>query len=258
MSAFFHKKSLGQHFLQNKELLEKISKIKELKNEYVVEIGPGSGFLTEFLLKEKPKVLTAIEKDLSLKPILNKIKTKNPKNFNLIFNDALTINLSNLTKKKIILVGNLPYNIATTLIINWIKNYKIFKSLVVMVQKEVAQRLYAKVGTKFYSRTSVLIQANASVEEKFEVKAENFFPRPKVNSSVIEIIPSRRREFDYESLDKILKISFLHRRKILKNNLKNLSIEVQKKINESGINLSSRPQNLKPDEYIKLSKILFC
>ena len=79
MSTFFHKKSLGQHFLQNKELLEKISKIKELKNEYVVEIGPGSGFLTEFLLKEKPKVLTAIEKDLSLKPILNKIKTKNPK-----------------------------------------------------------------------------------------------------------------------------------------------------------------------------------
>ena len=127
-----------------------------------------------------------------------------------------------------------------------------------MVQKEVAQRLYAKVGTKFYSRTSVLIQANASVKEKFEVRAENFFPRPKVNSSVIEIIPSRKKEFNYESLDKILKISFLHRRKILKNNLKNLSFEVQKKINESGINLSSRPQNLKPDEYIKLSKILFC
>ncbi len=258
MSTFFHKKSLGQHFLQNKELLEKISKIKELENEYVVEIGPGSGFLTEFLLKEKPKVLTAIEKDLSLKPILNKIKTKNPKNFNLIFNDALTINLSNLTKKKIILVGNLPYNIATTLIINWIKNYKIFKSLVVMVQKEVAQRLYAKVGTKFYSRTSVLIQANASVKEKFEVRAENFFPRPKVNSSVIEIIPSRRREFNYESLDKILKISFLHRRKILKNNLKNLSIDIKKKIKDKGINLSSRPQDLSPDDYIKLSKILFC
>ena len=127
-----------------------------------------------------------------------------------------------------------------------------------MVQKEVAQRLYAKVGTKFYSRTSVLIQANASVEEKFEVRGRKFFPRPKVNSSVIEIIPSRKKEFNYESLDKILKISFLHRRKILKNNLKNLSIEVQKKINESGINLSSRPQNLKPDEYIKLSKILFC
>ena len=126
-----------------------------------------------------------------------------------------------------------------------------------MVQKEVAQRLYAKVGTKFYSRTSVLIQANASVKEKLKL-GRKFFPRPKVNSSVIEIIPSRKREFNYESLDKILKISFLHRRKILKNNLKNLSFEVQKKINESGINLSSRPQNLKPDDYIKLSKILFC
>ena len=137
------------------------------------------------------------------------------------------------------------------------RNYKTFKALVVMVQKEVAQRLYAKAGTKFYGRTSVLVQANATVEEKFEVTANNFFPKPKVNSSVIEIIPFQK-DFNYESLDKILKISFLHRRKILKNNLKNLSIEVQKKINESGINLSSRPQNLKPDEYIKLSKILFC
>ena len=126
-----------------------------------------------------------------------------------------------------------------------------------MVQKEVAQRLYAKTGTKFYSRTSILVQANASVEEKFEVSANNFFPQPKVNSSVIEIIP-RKKNFNYENLDKILKKSFLHRRKILKNNLKNLSIEIKKKIKEKGINLSSRPQDLSPDDYIKLSKILFC
>ena len=108
------------------------------------------------------------------------------------------------------------------------RNYKTFKALVVMVQKEVAQRLYAKAGTKFYGRTSVLVQANATVEEKFEVSANNFFPKPKVNSSVIEIIPFKK-DFNYESLDKILKISFLHRRKILKNNLKNLNIDTKKK-----------------------------
>ena len=84
----------------------------------------------------------------------------------------------------------------------------------------------------------------------------NFFPKPKVNSSVIEIIPFKK-DFNYESLDKILKISFLHRRKILKNNLKNLNIDT-KKIQENGINLSSRPQDLTPNDYIKLSKILFC
>ena len=88
-----------------------------------------------------------------------------------------------------------------------------------MVQKEVAQRLYAKVGTKSYSRISVLIQANAKVKKKLEVSADNFFPKPKVNSTVIEIVPSERN-FNYERLDKVLKISFLHRRKILKNNLK--------------------------------------
>ena len=257
MPSFYHKKSLGQNFLRNRKLLEKISKIRKLCNEYVIEIGPGSGSLTEFILRENPKNLTVIEKDEDLKPNLRKFKEKYPENFNLVFNDALTFDLSTLTKKKIILIGNLPYNIATTLIIDWMRNYKIFKALVVMVQKEVAQRLYAKVGTKFYSRTSVLIQANASIEEKFEVSANNFFPKPKVNSSVIEIIPEKRN-FNYENLDKILRISFLHRRKILKNNLKNLSTDIKKKIKASGINLSSRPQNLSPNDYIKLSKILFC
>ena len=170
MSNFYHKKSLGQNFLRNKKLLEKISKIKKLKNEYVIEIGPGSGALTEFILRENPKILTVIEKDEDLKSTLNKFKQKYPENFNLIFSDALTFDISTLTKKKkIILIGNLPYNIATTLIIDWMRNYKTFKALVVMVQKEVAQRLYAKAGTKFYGRTSVLVQANATVEEKFEV-----------------------------------------------------------------------------------------
>ena len=119
MSHFYHKKSLGQNFLNNKKILEKISKIKKLCNENVIEIGPGSGSLTEFLLKKIQKNLTVIEKDKNLKPNLNKLKKRYPKNFNLIFDDALTFDLSTLTK--IILIGNLPYNIATTLIIDWVK-----------------------------------------------------------------------------------------------------------------------------------------
>ena len=149
MPSFYHKKSLGQNFLHNRKLLERISKIKKLCNENVIEIGPGSGSLTEFILRENPKNLTVIEKDEDLKSNLNKLKKRYPKNFNLIFDDALTFDLSTLTEKKIILIGNLPYNIATTLIIDWVKNYKIFKALVVMVQKEVAQRLYAKAEQSF-------------------------------------------------------------------------------------------------------------
>ena len=200
--------------------------------------------------------MTVIEKDKRLKPFLEKIKKRYPNKLHILFDDALKLDLTNLTKNKIILVGNLPYNIATTLILNWIRLNKNITSLVLMIQKEVAQRLYAKAGTSFYSRISVLIQANATVTEKIEVSSENFFPKPKVNSAVVEIIPYKRN-FDYDNLDKTLKICFLHRRKILRNNLKNLSEENKVKIYESGVNLSLRPQDLNHKEYIKLSKILF-
>ena len=117
---------------------------------------------------------------------MKKSKLKHPKNFNLIFEDALNFNFSTLTNKKIILVANLPYNIATTLIINWIKNYENFKSLVLMVQKEVAQRLYAKTGTKFYGRTSVLTQANASVKEKLRSMQIIFFQSPRLHLRLLK------------------------------------------------------------------------
>ena len=100
MSYFYHKKSLGQNFLNNKKILEKICKINCLKNETVIEIGPGKGSLTKYLLKENPESLTAIEKDEKLKPFLEKIKLKNSSNFNFIIDDALHLDLSTLTKKK--------------------------------------------------------------------------------------------------------------------------------------------------------------
>jgi 16S rRNA (adenine1518-N6/adenine1519-N6)-dimethyltransferase len=125
-----------------------------------------------------------------------------------------------------------------------------------MVQKEVADRLLARVGDKSYGRVSVLIQSNATVELGFEVSPNAFYPKPRVLSSVIKITPFKR-QYDYEILDKTLKLSFLHRRKILKNNLKNIDMITENKINKKGICLNSRPQEVKPDDYITLSKILF-
>ena len=256
MTNFLQKKSLGQHFLNDKKILRNIVSLVKICNENIIEIGPGKGALTEYILDQNPKKITLIEKDKRLKSYLEKIHSRNFKKLDIIFEDALKVDLRDIVKPKIILVANLPYNIATTLIINWMKYYQIFKTLLVMVQKEVADRLLAKVGNKSYGRVSVLIQSNASVELGFQVNPDAFYPKPKVLSSVIKITPFKR-QYDYEILDKTLKLSFLHRRKILKNNLKNIDKITENKINENGINLSVRPQELKPNEFITLSEILF-
>ena len=253
---FKHKKSLGQNFLINKKILKKISSLKDFKNQEVVEVGPGKGYLTEFLIKKKPSKLILIEKDRELETVLtNLIKNKSIK-IKLIIEDALKISINKLSKDKIVLIGNLPYNIATTLILNWLKYIHSFKSIVVMVQKEVAYRLSAKEKTKHYGRTSVLVQVVADVKIKFDVAPENFFPKPKVYSSVIEIIPKEKIKFDYKKLDKLLKLSFMHKRKTLKNNLSKISSNIEEKIFKCGIDPSLRPEEISPNQFIKLSEKL--
>tara|TARA_A100001011_G_scaffold400591_1_gene516609 strand:+ start:3448 stop:4251 length:804 start_codon:yes stop_codon:yes gene_type:complete len=254
---FKYKKSLGQNFLINKKILKKICSLKDFKNEEVVEIGPGRGNLTEFLIKRKPSKLILIEKDQALKNLLSKMIKNKDMEIKLIIDDALKISINKLSKKKIILFGNLPYNIATTLILNWLKYIHSFKSIIVMVQKEVASRLSAEEKTKHYGRTSVLIQVVADVKIKFDVAPENFFPKPKVYSSVIEIIPKQHIKFDYNKLDKFLKLSFMHKRKTLKNNLSKISSNIEERIFKCGINPALRPEEISPNQFIKLSEELF-
>ena len=253
---FKHKKSFGQNFLINKEILKRISSLKNLKNQEVVEVGPGKGYLTEFIIKKKPSKLILIEKDRELKTILSDLIKKKDVKIKLIIDDALKISINKLSKNKIILIGNLPYNIATTLILNWLKYINSFKSIVVMVQKEVASRLSAREKTKHYGRISVLIQVLADVRIKFDVAPENFFPKPKVHSSVIEIIPKEEIKFDYNKLDKFLKLSFMHKRKTLKNNLSKISSNIEEEIFKCGIDPSLRPEEISPSEFIRLSEDL--
>ena len=253
---FKHKKSLGQNFLINKTILKKISSLKDFKNQEVVEVGPGKGYLTEFLIKKKPSKLILIEKDRQLETVLtNLIKNKSIK-IKLIIEDALKISINKLSKNKIVLIGNLPYNVATTLILNWLRYIHSFESIVVMVQKEVASRLSAKEKTKHYGRTSVLAQVVADVKIKFDVAPENFFPKPKVHSSVIEIIPKEKIKFNYKKLDKLLKLSFMHKRKTLKNNLSKISSNIEEKIFKCGVNPALRPEEISPNQFIKLSEEL--
>ena len=256
MFNFRPKKKFGQNFLKNKDLLKKISELMDFENKLVLEIGPGTGALTEYLLKKQPKKLIAIEKDEELKPFLLKIQKKYLVNFEIIFQDALRYEYSKFEGKKIFLVANLPFHIATTLVIKWLKYIENFESIIIMVQKEVAERLSAKVSTKFYGRTSILVQLHSNVTKIFDVSPENFHPKPKVNSSVIELSPKSNLNFNYERVDKLLKICFAQRRKKLKNNLNKISYSNLEKIIKSGIDLNLRPQDISIENYVMMSKLL--
>ncbi len=255
MNIFRFKKSLGQHFLKDQTILEDICSLKNIRGKSIIEIGPGHGYLTECILKKDPYELLAIEKDKTLEPYLKKIKNNYPKKFKILYKDALGLNLSKLLKKKIILIANLPYNIATTLIINWLSYIIFFETIIVMVQKEVAERLIAKVSSKAYGRLSVLVQLHANVKKIMEIEPEKFYPKPKVFSSVLLLSPKKKFDFNYEKLDSILKLSFSHRRKTIKNNLKKEIKNAEEKIVENNINPNIRPQDISPNDYIKLSQI---
>ena len=222
----YFKKSLGQHFLINKSILKKIVSIEDIKDKIICEIGPGQGALTKEILQNKPRKLILIEKDKNLRTSLLKLQEKFKDIISFIDDDILDINLKDFNHNKIQIISNLPYNIASTLIIKLIMNFDIIESMVLMVQKEVAERLSAKVSTSFYSRLSVLI------------------------------VPYRKREIHYERLDKVLKISFRQRRKTIKNNLKTFLVDAEKKISKCGIDPNSRPQDLELSDFVKLSKIL--
>ena len=252
----FFKKSLGQHFLINKKILKKIVSLDDIKDKIIFEIGPGRGALTKEILQNNPKRLILIEKDKNLKTYLFKLQEKFEDIVSFIDDDVLNINLKDFNYNKVKIISNLPFNIASTLIIKLIKNYDIIESMVLMVQKEVAERLSAKVSTPFYSRLSVLIQLHAEIEKVFDVEPNNFKPRPKVESTVIKIMPFEKSEIHYDRLDNVLKISFRQRRKTIKNNLKTFFIDAEKKILKCGIDPNSRPQDLKPIDFVKLSKIL--
>ena len=256
MYKFSQKKSLGQHFLKNNEVLNRISKLENFEHKLILEIGPGKGALTKILLKQNPKKIIAVEKDKELAIILKNIQDEYPEKLEVIFQDALKFDLGKIKSNKINLVANLPYNIATTLIIKWLLFVKKFESILVMVQKEVAERLTAEVSDKYYGRTSVLVQLHFTVEKVFDVSPENFYPKPKVISSFIKLLPKKELNFNYNNVDETLKICFSQRRKKLKNNIKNFNSEVEKKISESGVNIDLRPQDITVDEYLSLSKLL--
>ncbi|MDC0031049.1 16S rRNA (adenine(1518)-N(6)/adenine(1519)-N(6))-dimethyltransferase RsmA [Candidatus Pelagibacter sp.] len=253
---FKAKKSLGQNFLIDNNVLEKIINTTEINNKEILEIGPGTGNLTEYILKKKPKNFFVIEKDDKLSKSL---KEKFGNKINIINDDVLKISAEKLSSEKLTVFGNLPYNISTEILSKWIVNLDKdfwFNSLILMFQKEVADRIIAKSNTSDYGRLSILTNWKLQVKKIIDIKPESFSPRPKINSSLLFFTPRNRfyELKDAKNLETITRIFFSQRRKMIKKPF-NQIFKNSKKISEKfSIDLNLRPQNLDPEIYYKLTK----
>ena len=251
------KKSLGQNFLIDKKIIQKITDFENIQDRIVMEVGPGTGNLTKSILKKKVKKIYVIEKDtyLSLE-----LKKKFKDEINILNKDILKIDEKKLEKEKLIVFGNLPYNISTEILTKWIinldKKYFWFDCLILMFQKEVADRIIAKSNTSKYGRLSIISNWKLDVKKIFDIGPQSFFPKPKVHSSLLIFRPKKKffNFKDPKNLEKITRIFFNHRRKMLKkpfNQLFNGNFEISKKLN---IDLNMRPQNLDFDMYYKITQ----
>ena len=239
------KKSLGQNFLIDPNILNQIVDAVDIKNKEILEIGPGSGNLTQYILKKKPKKIYVIEKDNDLCLLLNE---KFSDEINIINDDILKISENKISNKKLTVFGNLPYNISTEILSKWIVNLdkKIwFNSLILMFQKEVADRIIAKSGTSKYGRLSILSSWKLIVEKIIDIKPESFLPKPKIDSSLLVFSP-RKKIFKLNNAKNLEMITRVFFNQIFKN--------AKEVANKFDIDLNLRPQNLNPDTYYKLVK----
>jgi 16S rRNA (adenine1518-N6/adenine1519-N6)-dimethyltransferase len=249
------KKSLGQNFLTDRNILEKIVSITEIKNKNILEIGPGTGNLTSFIFKNKPKKVIAVEKD-------NKLAINLGLNFGkqllVINDDILNINEHLLFKDKVTVFGNLPYNISTEILSKWIINLKDnfwFDHLILMFQKEVADRIIATVNSSSYGRLSILANWKLYIKKICDIKPESFSPRPKIKSTLLFFTPKINffKIEDSKNLEKVTRIFFSQRRKMLKKPFNQLFNGDYKILDRLKIDLNLRPQNLDFDTYYKLT-----
>ena len=250
------KKSLGQNFLIDNNIIEKITNIVSIKNRNILEIGPGTGNLTSAILQKKPKELYVVEKDNLL---ANELSLKFNEKIKVINKDILKLDENKISKNIFTVFGNLPYNISTEILCKWILNLKDkfwFDCLILMFQKEVANRIVADFDTKDYSRLTIISKWKLEVEKICDIKRTSFLPKPKVDSSLIFFKPKKNfYKFDNpKNLEKVTRIFFMHKRKMIKkpyNQIFNSDISIAKKLQ---INLDLRPQNINFETYYELTK----
>ena len=255
---FSAKKSLGQNFLNDQKIINLIADTGNINSkDIVLEVGPGTGNLTEKILEKEPKDFILIEKDQGLAEYLIKKFGDKVKIFN---EDMLTFSYENYYKKNLIIFGNLPYNISTQILARWIKIEeldKFCKKLVLMFQKEVADRIIAKNNTKNYGRLSILSNWKMDVEKIIDIEPNSFKPAPKVKSTLLLFTPKKKffELKDPKNLEHVTNIFFSQRRKMIKKPLKFLFKDFQDIARTLSLDLNLRPQNLNNATYYKISKL---
>ena len=251
------KKSLGQNFIHDENFLNKLSRVILTDSKTnIIEIGPGKGALTKYLIKKRYKKIILIEKDYNLIKYLEDLKGENNKI--VITNaDALNLDLLDLNiSQNSVIVGNLPFNISSQLLVKWTKfNYwpPFYQKMYLMFQKELGERIIARENSKSYGRISVLSQSRFNINKLFAAPSGIFTPKPKVDGIVLEFSPIKNyKNINIIKLETILRKAFLHRRKKIKSSLK----EYKEILELNKFDLDLRAENLTIDDYCKLSDLI--
>ncbi len=251
------KKSLGQNFLIDENIINKIIDVVEIKDKEILEVGPGTGNLTKALLKKNPKRIHVIEKDNNLVSLLK----KNFKDqLNIINEDVLKINENLISTEKLIVFGNLPYNISTEILCKWILNSNDkkfwFSNLVLMFQKEVADRIISSYNCSEYGRLTILANWKLEIKKVIDIKPHSFSPRPKIDSTLLVFSPKKNfiKFKNPHNLEKITRIFFNHRRKMIKKPLNQIFSNKKEIIDKLSIDPNLRPQNLEIQTYYKMTE----
>ncbi len=254
-----YKKSLGQNFLTDKNIIKKIVSLSKINNKIIFEVGPGLGGLTQEILEKNPNFFLGIEKDNKLFDVLLN-NFSNFKNSSFINDDALYVDEKKYVPsgKKAVVFGNLPYNISTQILIKWIRSGDWppwYEKLILMFQKEVGERIIANKNEKNYGRLSIISNWRLNITKNFDVSKNCFFPRPKVDSMVLTFEPKKQfiKLKNPKNLEKVTEIMFSSRRKIIKNSILKLFKNNNLIEKELGINLQSRAENLDKEIFYKLA-----
>ena len=254
----YAKKSLGQNYLVDSNIVKKIINLTNINNKNVLEIGPGKGALTKEILKNKPKSLILIEKDNILFNEL-KLQYKDQKNIIIYNKDVLKFNFEDKLKNTIIF-GNLPYNISSQILAKIIKLMKYppnYSALIFMFQKEMAQRIVGRFNTSKYGRLSILANYRLKILSRFDVSPNCFFPKPKITSTVLYLKPNTKK-FEkirnLENLEKITNILFSSKRKMINKSIKKIFNIEQLDVIKKNLDLKRRPSELRPEKYYELTK----
>ncbi len=253
------KKSLGQHFLLDLNLCARIAGAAgNVSQCTVIEIGPGPGGLTRALLDAGAGRVVAVERDQRCVEALGELARAYPGRLEIIEGDALEVDCAALGPAPRKVVANLPYNIATPLLIGWLKQAQKFESLTLMFQKEVADRLTAEPGSKAYGRLSVISRWLCEVGMNFNIDRRAFIPPPKVSSSVVTLVPRPRplAEAEWDDLESVTAAAFGQRRKMLRGSLKALNGDGEKLCRDAGIDPTLRAENLSVEQFCALAHIL--